>query len=45
MTFDPTDLAALPEGGMGLALVKSAFHEVRYGSREGTNRLQLVRRL
>jgi serine/threonine-protein kinase RsbW len=43
--FDPTDLAALPEGGMGLALIKSAFHEVRYGSRSGTNRLHMVRRL
>ena len=43
--FDPTDLAGLPEGGMGLALIKSAFHEVRYGSRDGTNRLHLVRRL
>jgi serine/threonine-protein kinase RsbW len=41
--FDPTDLAALPEGGMGLALIKAAFHEVRYRSRAGVNRLQLVR--
>lgn len=43
--YDPTDLAALPEGGMGLALIKSAFHEVRYGSRDGMNRLHLVRRM
>lgn len=43
--FDPTDLAALPEGGMGLALIKSAFHDVRYGSRGGVNRLHMVRRL
>ena len=43
--YDPTDLAALPEGGMGLALIKSAFHEVRYGSRAGVNRLHLVRRM
>lgn len=41
--FDPTDLAALPEGGMGLALIKSAFDDVRYASREGVNRLTLVR--
>ena len=43
--FDPTDLAALPEGGMGLALIKSAFHEVRYASHGGVNRLSLVRRI
>lgn len=43
--FDPTNLAELPEGGMGLALIKAAFHEVRYGSRNGVNRLHLVRRL
>ena len=43
--FDPTNLAGLPEGGMGLALIKAAFHEVRYGSRDGVNRLHLVRRM
>jgi serine/threonine-protein kinase RsbW len=43
--FDPTDLDGLPEGGMGLALIKSAFHDVRYGSRDGVNRLRLVRRI
>ena len=43
--FDPTNLAALPDGGMGLALIKAAFHEVRYGSRNGVNRLHLVRRI
>jgi serine/threonine-protein kinase RsbW len=43
--FDPTNLAELPEGGMGLALIKAAFHEVQYGSRNGVNRLHLVRRL
>ena len=43
--YDPTDLAALPEGGMGLALIKSAFNEVRYGSRGGVNRLRLVKRI
>ena len=43
--FDPTDLAGLPEGGMGLPLIKAAFHEVRYRRRSGVNRLQLVRRM
>ncbi|TFY96707.1 ATP-binding protein [Ramlibacter humi] len=43
--FDPTDLEALPEGGMGLALIKAAFQEVRYRRRQGVNRLHLVRRM
>jgi serine/threonine-protein kinase RsbW len=43
--FDPTDLDGLPEGGMGLALIKAAFHDVRYGTRDGVNRLRLVRRI
>lgn len=43
--FDPTELAALPEGGMGLALIKTAFNEVRYRSKDGVNRLHLVRRM
>lgn len=43
--YDTTDLAAVPEGGMGLALIKSAFHEVRYASHDGLNRLHLVRRM
>ncbi|HZY20258.1 MAG TPA: ATP-binding protein [Ramlibacter sp.] len=42
--FDPTDLANLPENGLGLALIKAAFDEVRYRTRRGVNRLQLVRR-
>lgn len=43
--FDPTDLDGLPEGGMGLALIKAAFNEVQYGTRDGVNRLRLVRRI
>jgi serine/threonine-protein kinase RsbW len=43
--FDPTDLGALPEGGMGLALIKAAFDEVDYASHDGLNRLHLVHRL
>jgi serine/threonine-protein kinase RsbW len=42
--FDETDLNAVPEGGMGLALVKHAFPQVRYRSRGGVNRLILQRR-
>ena len=42
--FDPTDIAGLPEGGMGLALIKAAFDEVRYASHDGLNQLHLVLR-
>lgn len=43
--FDPTDIGALPEGGMGIALIKAAFEEVDYASHDGMNRLHLVHRL
>jgi serine/threonine-protein kinase RsbW len=43
--YDPTDLGALPEGGMGLALIKAAFHKVSYRRKGGINRLRLVRRV
>ncbi|HYF16842.1 MAG TPA: ATP-binding protein [Ramlibacter sp.] len=43
--YDPSDLAALPEGGMGLALIKAAFHEVSYRRQAGINRLRLVRNI
>lgn len=43
--YDPTDLGSLPEGGMGLALIKAAFHEVSYRRKGGVNRLRLVRRV
>lgn len=43
--YDATDLGALPESGMGLALIKMAFDEVQYHSADGTNRLRLVKYL
>lgn len=43
--YDPEDLDGLPEGGLGLALIKAAFNEVRYRRKAGVNRLQLVKRL
>lgn len=42
--FDPTDLQALPESGMGLPLIRSVFDRVGYASGPGWNRLTLVRR-
>ena len=43
--YDPTDLGALPEGGLGLALIKAAFDEVSYRRKGGVNRLHLVKRI
>jgi serine/threonine-protein kinase RsbW len=42
--FNPLDIGALPEGGMGLALIKASFDSVHYQSADGTNRLTLIRR-
>jgi serine/threonine-protein kinase RsbW len=44
LTFDPTDLASLPESGMGLAIIKSVMDSVRYQCDQGVNRLTAVRR-
>jgi serine/threonine-protein kinase RsbW len=43
--FDPEDIAALPEGGFGLALVKAAFDVVDYRSENGVNCMHLEKRL
>jgi serine/threonine-protein kinase RsbW len=42
--FDPTDLGGLPEGGMGLGIIKTAFDHVEYRSKDGINRLRLGKR-
>ena len=39
--FDPQDIAALPEGGMGIALMLAAFDRVAYRSEAGANTLRL----
>lgn len=44
-SFDATDLAAVPEGGMGLALIRLSMDEVFYHSTGGENRLRMVRRV
>ena len=41
--FDVTDLGRLPEGGMGLELIRGAFDRLDYVSRDGVNRLRLVK--
>jgi serine/threonine-protein kinase RsbW len=39
--FDPEDIAALPEGGMGIPLMLAAFDRVEYRSDGGANTLRL----
>ena len=42
--FDPTDLGGLPEGGMGLGIIKTTFDHVAYRSKAGVNHLRLGKR-
>ncbi len=44
-TFDESDLAQIPEGGMGLALIRMNMDEVEYLSNESENRLRMVKRI
>jgi len=41
--FDPEDVENIPQGGMGLALIRASFDEVQYDSEPGCNRLTLVK--
>jgi anti-sigma regulatory factor (Ser/Thr protein kinase) len=42
--FDPRDIGRLPEGCMGLYLIRSIMDETRYDSLEGRNTLTMIRR-
>jgi serine/threonine-protein kinase RsbW len=42
--FDHTDIATLPENGMGVAIIKSVMDRVHYHSERGVNRLTAVKR-
>ncbi len=44
VNFDPTSTVNLPEGGMGLAIVKSVMDGVQYEQVGGVNRLTAFRR-
>lgn len=44
VSFDESDLAGLPESGMGIAIIKSVMDRVRYQSDRGINRLTAVKR-
>jgi serine/threonine-protein kinase RsbW len=43
--FDPDDLQNIPEGGMGLALIRSCFDSVDYQVHQGRNCLLLTKHL
>ncbi len=42
LDFDECDIAALPEGGMGLDIIHKSMDEVDYVSTEGQNRCRMV---
>jgi serine/threonine-protein kinase RsbW len=43
LDFDPSNLDALPEGGIGMELMKMTMDEVTYSSASGVNRLTLTK--
>jgi len=43
--FDEADLSSIPEGGMGLALIRMNMDEVDYLSSDTENRLRMVKRI
>jgi serine/threonine-protein kinase RsbW len=43
--FDPEDVQSIPEGGMGLALIRSCFDELDYEDGADGNRLLLVKHI
>src|SRR5262249_15509961 len=45
LDFDPSDVAALPEGGMGLYLIHSVMDHVEFRRDGGRNRFVMRRRL
>ena len=45
MDFDPKDLRALPEGGMGLYIIQNIMDEVTYQILDGINTLIMSKRI
>ncbi|CAN5354151.1 hypothetical protein BH09MYX1_BH09MYX1_68400 [soil metagenome] len=45
LSFDPTDIAVLPERGLGLAIIHSAMDAVAYATADGVNTLTLRKRV
>lgn len=41
--FEPTDLESVPEGGMGLELIRQSMDQACYSTHDGTNSLRLTR--
>jgi len=45
LAFDPDDVASLPEGGMGLHIIRNVMDSVSYSSAGGRNTLTMTRRI
>ena len=44
LEFDPTELNMLPEGGLGLAIIREVMDDVTYSRRHDKNTLSLTKR-
>jgi serine/threonine-protein kinase RsbW len=44
LEFDPTELNMLPEGGLGLAIIREVMDDVAYSSHHDKNTLTLTKR-
>jgi serine/threonine-protein kinase RsbW len=45
LDFNPADLNGLPEGGMGLPIIRKVMDKVEYTSCDGTNRFRMWKKL
>lgn len=45
LAFDPTNLATIPEGGLGLHIIQTVMDEVDYQTADGTNILTMHKNL
>jgi serine/threonine-protein kinase RsbW len=43
LAFEPSDLANVPEGGMGLEIIRRTMDRVEYSTGGGTNQLRLTK--
>ena len=41
--FDPNDLETVPEGGMGLQIIRQEMDQASYSTKDGVNRLRLTK--
>ena len=45
LEFDPEDLRSIPEGGMGLVIIKEIMDSTGYKTEDGKNHLTMTKKL